>query len=326
MTDLPKPVGATSTPRSCPTSLSLHGCCVSLSSPRKCAWMRLPSVRPSATKGSASAPRRVESAESAQPLGRTSSLPSSLLRSTIRGVSRTERCILSLFVYSGLRKAARFRRRLMMLRGSPSQSTRMPSARVTLATDGISCEPLSVVSWVTGASNLMGAILLLVPSGSPTGSFPNSSASLAIASALVLWSALRKAHWSGSVSKRSSTKTLLPLRTASPWSGSAMRLPRSPSATESCRGKSRSYERKLTATQASRASETRPSPTRLASDALTGPSKNTHTWAPLPERERSTAGDRPCLLQASRYADAASCQPGPSKSAARKWQTSPSTT
>jgi len=57
--------------------------------------------------------------------------------------------------------------------------------------------------------------------------------------------------------------------------------------------------------------------------AGTGPSKNTHTCAPSPDRERSNTAGMPLAWQASRYASASSAQVPLSKSHANSAQRSP---
>ena len=64
-------------------------------------------------------------------------------------------------------------------------------------------------------------------------------------------------------------------------------------------------------------------PSDRASAAATGPSKKTHTWPPLPERERSSAAGTPLAWQASRYASASSTHVPLSKSHASRVQVSP---
>ena len=64
-------------------------------------------------------------------------------------------------------------------------------------------------------------------------------------------------------------------------------------------------------------------PSRRASAAAMASSKKSQTWAPRPERDRSSAAGRLRWRQASRNAAASSRQPALSKSTARKKQISP---
>ena len=67
-----------------------------------------------------------------------------------------------------------------------------------------------------------------------------------------------------------------------------------------CVGKNRSYDSKLIPAAWVIAYVMSAQPRFRASSASIGSSKNSHTWEPFPERDRSTAGERPKALQASR--------------------------
>ena len=62
---------------------------------------------------------------------------------------------------------------------------------------------------------------------------------------------------------------------------------------------------------------------RRAEEAGTPPAKNTQTWPPSPDCERSSAAGIPAARAASRYASASGGRPGPSKSQATRRQVSP---
>jgi hypothetical protein len=64
------------------------------------------------------------------------------------------------------------------------------------------------------------------------------------------------------------------------------------------------------------ASRTSAVPSWRAVTASTGSVKKIHTWAPIPDREISSAAGAPTERAALRYARASSMAAGPSKSAA----------
>ena len=109
----------------------------------------------------------------------------------------------------------------------------------------------------------------------------------------------RNSHWSGYGSKFSSTNTLLPCFLAFPCNGRATKLPSPPSGIVSWLGKKRSYDLKLIFPFLLIASVSMALPSLRALTASTGLSKKIHTWAPLPERERSTEQGMFQLLQTS---------------------------
>ena len=127
----------------------------------------------------------------------------------------------------------------------------------------------------------------------------------------------RNSHWSGWGMKESSTKTELPSRCALPWNGSEIRLPKPPSTSVSWAGKSRSYASRRMVLDRPHARVMSAHPKFRASFAVTGSSKNSQAWPPLPDRDRSTATSRSSWCPASRYAATFCCQPVPSKSATR---------
>ena len=101
------------------------------------------------------------------------------------------------------------------------------------------------------------------------------------------WMPRRKVHWSGYGWKFSSTNTLLPFLRACPCNGKATRFPNPPSGKVSWFGKNLSYDLKDRYTSLFMASDRIDFPSRLALMAAMAVSKNTHTCAPLPERDRS---------------------------------------
>jgi hypothetical protein len=74
-----------------------------------------------------------------------------------------------------------------------------------------------------------------------------------------------------------------------PCSGAAMRLPKPPSGRTSWLGNSRSYERRSIDPRSTIASYSSAVPTARAVTAGTASAKKTHTWAPRPDWEISSA-------------------------------------
>jgi hypothetical protein len=101
-----------------------------------------------------------------------------------------------------------------------------------------------------------------------------------------------------------------------------MRLPNPPRGKVSWLGKRRSYDPMLSWWRRLIVSVMREQPIWRAVEAATGAEKKNQTWAPLPERDRSTAAGRPCARQVSAKTATSSVHDALSKSAARNQQVS----